>query len=455
MSRDRHRPAYHFSPDQWMNDPIPFFWEGEHHIFFQHNPNGAFWGTMHWGHAASRDLVHWTELPIALAPTPGGPDQDGCFTGCVVEDGGQFHILYTGIPRLSPLKQVQCLASSRDLVSWEKPPGNPVIAEPPPGFGECFCDPCAWKEGDEWQMVIGSELPERRGGAALLYRSPDLLRWEYRHPLFTGEIEHTGHEFECPDFFSLGDRHVLLTSSGKTHWHIGRYDGERFALEGRGLTDGGAYYAAKTSVDDRGRRTLWGWVQERRPDAEQRAAGWSGVLSLPRVLSLRPDGQLGMEPAPELEALRGRHWGFRDLTPRPPSLQGKGETEAGEGLLFLEGVEGDTLEVLIRFGATDATVFGAVVRCSPDGAERAEVVVDRAAQRLGDAALEVAAGEELILRIFVDRSVIEAFAGGRACQTLRFYPERDDCLRVALFARGGGARVKSVDVWELRPTRSG
>src|SRR2546430_15929114 len=88
--------------------------------------------------------VHWEELPIALAPTPGGPDQDGCFTGCVVEEGGRFHILYTGIPRLQPLHQVQCLASSEDLITWEKYLGDPAIAEPPDGFGECFRDPCAW-----------------------------------------------------------------------------------------------------------------------------------------------------------------------------------------------------------------------------------------------------------------------------------------------------------------------
>ena len=93
MPADRHRPVYHFSPDRWMNDPIPFFRDGEHHIFYQHNPHGAFWGTMHWGHAVSRDLIHWWHLPIALAPTPGGPDKDGCFSGCAVDhDGPTDHI---------------------------------------------------------------------------------------------------------------------------------------------------------------------------------------------------------------------------------------------------------------------------------------------------------------------------------------------------------------------------
>ena len=399
-----------------------------------------FWGTMHWGHTVSRDLVHWEERPIALAPTPGGPDQDGCFTGCVVAEDDRFHILYTGIPRLSPLQQVQCLASSADLISWEKYPGNPIIAEPPAGFGECFRDPCVWEEKDGWYMVIGSELPEGQGGAALLYRSQDLIHWEYLYPLFVGAAAETGHDFECPDFFPLGEGHVLLTSRGKTYWHAGNCAGHRFTRAKWGVVDGGALYAAKTLLDDRGRRILWGWIREERSSEAQRAAGWSGVLSLPRALTLRPGGSLGIDPVPELEALRGRHQHFEDLV-----LSG----EEGQDVLFLDGVQGDALEILIRFAPTEATKVGAAVRCSPEGEERVEIAYDRTTKRLGDAPVELGADEELALRIYVDRSVIEAFANGRACQTLRFYPQRDDCVGVGLFARDGKAKVNSVDVWKI------
>lgn len=447
MPIDRHRPIYHFTPDHWMNDPIPFFGNGEYHLFYQHNPNGAFWGTMHWGHTVSRDLVRWTELPIALAPTPGGPDQDGCFTGCVVEEGGQFCILYTGIPRLEPLQQVQCLATSADLISWEKHTRNPVIAAPPGGFGDCFRDPHAWREADGWWMVIGSELPARKGGAALLYRSPDLIHWDYVHPLFVGDAAETGHDFECPDFFPLGDQHVLLTSRGQTWWHAGRTADHRFTRERWGVVDGGALYAAKTLRDDRGRRILWGWIREERPGEAQKAAGWSGVLSLPRLLTLRPGtrlrvSSLGIDPVPELEALRGRHQRFENLV-----------LPADESGLLLEEVEGDALELLIRFAPMNAPVVGVRVRCSPDGKEYAEIAYDRDARRLVDTPLELGDGEELVLRIYVDRSVIEAFANGRACQTLRFYPEREDCRGVRLFAQGGKAKIRSVDVWDIAPNR--
>jgi beta-fructofuranosidase len=434
---DPHRPRYHFSPDNWMNDPIPFFRDGEYHIFFQHNPNGAFWGTMHWGHARSRDLVHWELLPIALAPTPGGPDQDGCFTGCVVRGGDRFHILYTGIPQRTPLRQVQCLAGSDDLITWEKYAGNPVIAQPPEGFGECFRDPQTWREGDTWYMIIGSEQPEGKGGAALLYRASSLTDWQCLHPLFLGDAAVTGRDFECPDFFPLGEKYVLITSRGATHWHAGSYADQRFTLEKRGVTDGGAFYAAKTLSDGQGRRILFGWITERRPGDAQRQAGWSGVLSLPRVLTLLPDGALGMEPVPELQALRGAHRRFTDL-----SL-------AGDDEFVLEGVQGDALEILIRFAPTGAKLYGVRARRAQDGTEFAEIAYNREANRLVDAPLILREGEGLALRLFVDRSVIEAFANGRACQTLRFYPERSDCLGISLFARGGRAEVLSVDVWEM------
>lgn len=113
-----------------MNDPnAPVWFQGEYHMFYQYNPKAAQWDTMHWGHATSPDMLHWKHLPIALAPTPGGPDKDGCFTGCMVVENGKPVIVYTGV---NP--EVQCLARSEDLKAWTKHPGNPIIAAPPPGI---------------------------------------------------------------------------------------------------------------------------------------------------------------------------------------------------------------------------------------------------------------------------------------------------------------------------------
>src|SRR5688572_12844442 len=123
----RHRPQYHFLPPaNWMNDPNGLIqWQGQYHMFYQYNPNGPFHGTIHWGHAISSDLVHWEHLPIALAPTPGGPDEDGCWSGCAVDDGGVPTFIYSGARNRV---ERACLATSSDgLLTWEKYPGNPII----------------------------------------------------------------------------------------------------------------------------------------------------------------------------------------------------------------------------------------------------------------------------------------------------------------------------------------
>jgi beta-fructofuranosidase len=425
-----------------MNDPIPFFWNGEYHIFYQHNPNGAYWGDMHWGHAVSQDLRSWRSLPIALTPTPNSYDQDGCFTGCVIRNKDGFQLLYTGIPQLQPLRQVQCLATSRDLTVWTKFLGNPIVTNPPEGFGECFRDPCVWREGDVWRMIIGSEISDK-GGAALLYESVDLIEWKYLGPLHVGEKQETGHDFECPDFFEIEGKSILLTSRGKTFWHIGSYEGNRFLPQRTGVTDTGEFYAGKTLVDEKGRRILFGWVTETRPESEQREAGWSGALSLPRELSIQPDGSLGIQPVPELTALRGERRRFENLTLSSAS---------GEDSLLIEGIEGDALEVILHFDISSAREFGAWVLSSPDGEERTEIRYDRKNALFMDSPLPLRRkNDALSLHLFIDRSIVECFANDRASHVIRAYPNREDCLKVGAFVRGGSVKILSIDVWKLNP----
>ena len=111
LAADHHRPLIHFSPPaNWLNDPNGMIdWDGVFHLFYQYNPNGPLHGTIHWGHASSADLVHWTDHPIALAPTPGGPDAEGCWSGCAVDNNGTPTFVYTGV---NP--QTVCLAVSAD-----------------------------------------------------------------------------------------------------------------------------------------------------------------------------------------------------------------------------------------------------------------------------------------------------------------------------------------------------
>jgi beta-fructofuranosidase len=363
-------------------------------------------------------------------------------------------MLYTGLRNGA---QRPCLATSDDgLLTWQKYPRNPVIAEPPADVDAVdFRDHCIWREGELWYQVIGGKI-EGVGGAALLYRSRDLIEWEYLHPLCVGDQAETGTVWECPDFFALGDKHVLLISPiplRKTLYLVGTYADQRFTPEYAGVLDaGGHYYAPQSMRDAQGRRLIWGWVWEGRDEAAQLAAGWAGVMSLPRVLTLLPNGQVGSVPAPELEALRGQHWGWSGL--RLSSLAHP-----------LAEVQGDALEIRAEFGPGDAAAFGIDVRRSADGGEYTRIVYDHARQRLEidrsrssknaadqrdlyGGALALSDGEPLRMRVFVDRSVIEVFANGRLCLTSRVYPS-ETSLGVALFAQGGRVDVPAIDVWKI------
>lgn len=298
-NRDPHRPRFHFAAPQgtWINDPVPFYDDraGRYHVFLQHNPNAPVWGDMHWLHVSSSDLLHWENHGVALAPSrnPGDPDFGGVWTGCITRrpGDGKYIALYTAIPTHTPFTQVQCSAVSDDLMTWEKLGVLDGLSEKPKGYGDCFRDPQTFAGPDgKWYCVIGGEQEGGNGGAAFLYQATDdtLLHWQYRHVLYEGTAE-TGYDFECPDFFPLpgSQKWCLITSRNKTWWHVGTLDAEtmRFSREAWGACDNELFYAAKSCVGAGGERLLWGWIREDRPEAEQVAAGWSGVLSLPRCIT--------------------------------------------------------------------------------------------------------------------------------------------------------------------------
>jgi beta-fructofuranosidase len=463
---DAHRPRYHFLPPAgWLNDPNGLIhWQGVYHLFYQHNPYSAHHERIHWGHATSVDLVHWTRRPIALAPTPGSPDEDGCFSGCAVDNDGTPTLVYTGVRGPAQLPCV--VTSADDLITWRKHPGNPVIAAPPGDLDlVAFRDHSVWREGDTWYQVIGSGIRDV-GGTALLYRSPNLLRWEYLGPIFIGDMRAvdppwTGTMWECPDFFALEDKHILVVSVWDKEqllypvYFTGGYADHAFLPDQVHRLDFGAsFYAPQSLCEAGGRRIMWGWLREERDPGAQMAAGWSGVMSLPRILTLRPDGTLDMRPAPELERLRGplRRVEALALAPSPSTP--------------LEGGRGDRLEIAAEIDPGAAAETGLIVRAAPDQAEQTRIYYDRVRQRLildgsrsslSDTArrevhsgpLALAPGEPFRLRIFLDSSVIEVFANERVCLTARVYPVRPDSLGLAVFAEGGAARLITMDMWEM------
>ena len=450
---DKNRPRFHFLPRQnWMNDPNGLIqWKGQYHLFYQHNPYGAFHANMHWGHAASPDLVHWEHLPIALAPTPGGTDKDGVYSGCAVNHMGVPTLIYTGIA-----PEVQCVAvGSDDLLSWEKR-AEPIIAAPPQGlelFG--FRDPCVWKDGNRWYMAVGAGI-KGVGGAVLLYQSADLIQWDYIGPLLVDGSNQPNKVWECPAFFPLEDKYVLIvsiTSRASVEYFIGTFDGRSFYPEVRRKLDGGRYfYAPQTFLDEQGRRVLMGWIWEGRSEAKDVEAGWSGIQSVPRILSLHPGGYLGIAPIPELQQLRGAHHHYDNLSSSLHSI-------------YRTDIQNNQLEIKLRCQLSETGEVGVVLAQSPGDEEQTRIVFNwdrgalwidrRFSNAVGDvdldtliAPLTLNGENELNLHLYYDHSVIEVFANERVCLTSRIYPMRSDSLGLSFFA-SGAAQLSSVDVWEI------
>lgn len=460
IAHDPDRPSCHFlAPHNWMNDPNgPIWWRGQYHLFYQLNPGAAVWGDMHWGHAVSPDMIHWRHQPVALAPTPGGPDSEGCFSGSAIVSDGVPTIIYTGVQNATPaqvtlhdgngrLRETQLVATAADdnLLRWTKR-AEPVIAAPPPGFEATgFRDPCPWREPDGWYLGVGSG--ERGvGGCVLLYRSQNLRDWTYLGKLAQGKPNgrHTpnpcdsGEMWECPDFFALDGRHCLLYSTeGKVIWTTGQYDRltHTFTPARTGVLDHGAYYAPKSFVARGNRRILWGWIQETRSQAEYAAAGWAGCMSLPRVLRIGAQGQFEMDAAREVERLRGPEEHAQVSAASP----------------FHRNLADLRCELHLRMNLLQPNT--AAVRLNHAGSPAWELVIDVPAKevRCRDIRFPLPGlpWPRPDLRLFLDGSVIEAFIGGREALTSRVYgltPGETE-LEVTL----AGPDRTDLHLWPLQP----
>jgi beta-fructofuranosidase len=470
LTHDPDRPDYHLlPPHNWMNDPNgPIFWKGNYHLFYQLNPNAAVWGDMHWGHATSPDMIHWQHRPIALAPTPNGSDGEGCFSGSAVVFHGRPTFIYTGVKRVSPneatildaahnLREVQLLATTEDdsLTHWKKH-GQPIIPAPPADLATTgFRDPCLWREAgredkEQWYLIVGSGI-RGIGGCALLYRAKNphsLANWEYLHPLAIGnknsktwpatasDTVDSGEMWECPDFFSLNGGHCLLYSTErKVLWSTGEYKDQKFTPIQSGLLDHGSFYAPKSFLAPDGRRILWGWITETRPEADFARAGWSGVMSLPRELGINNAGQLSIKPAAEVLTLRS----------------------ASETIAIQEGAPiRRTLTTLRREILIDSLTAkqGLTLRLNQNGKTLWQLTLDgfESLIHVGATNFKMPLDEAPALRLFLDGSVIEAFFGETEALTARVYGLQPGAVELELTS-AGTSKITG-NIWEMKTISS-
>lgn len=467
-SKNVHRLNYHImAPANWINDPNGLIeYQGEYHVFYQHHPFGVEWGPMHWGHIKSPDLVRWEHVPIALAPSE-SYDEGGIFSGSAIEHNGSMYLFYTGVvydggvnrANKANRKECQCLAVSHDGLTFEKHDANPIIPHPPADGSKDFRDPKVWKHQDRWYMVVGSS---KEGiGKILLYESSDLVSWDYKGVLAESD-DSLGYMWECPDVFPLGEKWVLVVSPmglerRKTIYFVGDldYGTGRFTRETTGEMDYGFdFYAAQTFEDHHQRRIMIGWMDSWDAVVPSKQGGWAGAFTIPRVLSLTNEGKLLTQPIPEIKQLRANHRHFREMTISPESKNCLGD------------LQGDSLEILVEFDLdlSEANEFGIKLRLSEINMEETVITYDAVKKEIrvnrersdqtgnpgvSVAPVETCKGNVLKLHLFLDRSSIELFVNdGRTTISNRIYSSPSS-LGIGVFARGGIAKLRSVDSWKL------
>jgi sucrose-6-phosphate hydrolase SacC (GH32 family) len=482
---DRHRPGYHFiSPEHWMNEPhAPLYFKGMYHIFFQHNPKGPYFGNIHWGHAVSTDMVHWKDLPFALSPQYGQTDPDGCWSGSsVIDDSGIPTLFYTAgdfgkMPNqmIAAAKSIFAFDKDINLEEWVKQGQQVITQKEGQGYYGEFRDPFVWKEGGTWYMLVGSGVPGS-GGTALLYTSDDLVSWEYRKPVFVGNFgkyPKTGKVWELPVLLKLGtdregnDKHIFIINpcylepspygSRYVFYWIGTWSTENLEFvpdsEQPQMFDYGDHFTGPSGmVDEKGRNIIFSIAQDRRTEKQHHDSGWAHNAGLPLMLYLREDGRLGIEPVPELLALRKE---------KLVSFENKKVNDANK---LLDSIKGDMLEIILEFDKCCAAEYGIALRCTPDGTEETLILFNEETSTLyadrtkssfdcdvendiKGGPLDIG-GENLKLHIYIDKSMIEVYANGLKSITTRAYPVSDAANGLKI-AGPENTLVKNMEVWRL------
>ena len=450
---DPARPGYHFVVPEGVAMPFDpngaIYWKGRYHLFYIFQDTRLGRKADHWGHVSSTDLLHWVHHPTGLL--------DGMYSGnCFVNKDGVPTICY----HQKGLGNALAVALDDDLNAWRKLESNPITPKTEPGDEHDgrykSWDPFGWLQGDTYYAIFG-------GGRPGVAKSPTLDgEWRYAGDLFAHGVDGVSldEDVSCADLFKLGGKDVLLCISHRLgcRYYVGEWKDEQFHPESHAQMSwvDNSFFAPESLLDDQGRRIMWAWIMDEPHFGVRSQHGWSGTLSLPRVLSLGDDGQLRMDVPEEIEALRQETFKEQDLA-LPADTD-----------VTVDSLGGNSLELLIEMEGNDDSAYGVKVCVSPDGQEETSVFYD-ARERLlkvdtrrsgphdtpkavEAGPLELKPGERLKLRVFVDRSVVEVFANGRQAVARRIYPERPDSVGIRLFSRGGQAHVHAFEAWEIAPS---
>ncbi|GFR24660.1 sucrose-6-phosphate hydrolase [Trichonephila clavata] len=460
--REEWYPAYHLAPPRgWMNDPNGLIeFEGYFHAFYQHNPSAPVWGDINWGHARSKNLIEWEHLPEGISPSI-EEDKDGCFSGSAVDDNGVLTLLYTGNIFLEDdhLQQVTCIATSNDTINFTK---HGMVLDHPEGV-EHFRDPKAWWGGeDTWYMVMGTRDGDL--GEAHLYKSEDLHQWQFVRILAKAE-RGLGYMWECPDFFPLGDKHLLVISPQgispdkykyrnlyQSGYFLGTWEPDGpFHIEKNftEMDNGHDFYAPQTFLASDQRRIVIGWMAMWESPFPEQHQNWSGMFTLPREFHLSEDGSLRINPVREVMNFRGIEKNLNRTILHNEHLELDTNTRATEIIMVWNIRSSDAEKFGLRLGDKNLTEAGLYLYID---AQSERLTLDRRYAQYslsGYRSIPIPKDELLTLRVFFDHSSVEVFVnGGERCMSSRIYPLKDQ-RHLTIFAENGNAILESSSLWPI------
>ena len=490
LANDMHRPSFHAQPPcHWQNEPSgPLYFEGRYHLFYQSNPRGPFWEHIRWGHIISDDMIHWRDAKDAIIPERYMTDPDGAWAGGSIIDGnGVPTLFYTaGDDRRHSNQSIHISRSQypsdgdRDLNYWKKDVNDAVVQTSGQGrLGE-FRDPFVFKDGDSWIMLVTSGIDDgqRLGGTALVYETnqPELNEWGFKGELMVGDYNTyplTGRVWELPILLPLGQsgKHIFLINPAMMEsseyqsrfvWHwIGVWDKASYSFTPDNpepqLLDVGMHFTGPAGlVTPDGRSVIFSIAQGRRPALQDYKGGFAHSCGMPWSVSLRDDGRLMVEAIQEIESLRGNIL-----------LNIDSNTSFANANSLLSNIQGDMLEIQCVIAPGIANEVGITVRRTPDAEEETtiyykvdsqELWVNRIKSTLNSSNDKWMQGgmvdignEDIILRIFVDRSLIEATLNNHKNLTTRVYPTRKDALGIQIWGDDNtdSIAIRSLTIWQM------
>lgn len=470
--------AVHLRPtdraaDAWFGDAVPFYWNGEYHLFYV-------WDQGHlilprvchsWGHFVSKDLVHWEEYPMAIDPGV----EASCGTGTVMEKDGVFHMFYLGryFTTFGVMYETICHATSTDLITWHKDPKNPIsqpdlsiysVKDWRDGF------PVWNPEAKEWWMLLTASLkdgPEPYRGCIGLMTSKDFENWEVKEPYWAPNL---GRHLECPDLFEWNGWWYLVFSGGYGHSSGTLYRRSRSMFgpwESAPVDtfDGHNFYAAKT-VSDGKRRMIFGWLGTRKDNVDNGFVQWGGHGLVREIIQDPADGSLWVKCPEERLQL-----GTPIPTPAFEAKLGEWTSQGGQvtaapnmGLSYATGAVPKNFMARFRFtpDGADTQRFGLLLRTDDKLTGGYRLAIEPHQQRFMVTAYAAEStpramplsrplickpGEEVTVTVFFSDSILEVFVNDQAALCNRLYNNKG--TRLGLFVEEGSGTFSDIEIREL------